>query len=171
MKQVVAIMALLALALMSAGIVHAASDSKDVTLTATVTASAILTLTNTTINFVNATPGGTNLINGSASTTVVASFRNTTATPATLVVTAPDLANVAGDTIPITAIKTTAASDGGGSGFFDTTPSLAWSTTGTQLGTGQAGSYTTTLSYTMDNDWTYRVGSYSSTATLTLTSI
>ncbi|HYA42225.1 MAG TPA: hypothetical protein VEF34_13035 [Syntrophobacteraceae bacterium] len=175
MKHSIAFMATLALVLtiIGAGFVHAASDTKNVTLNASVSACATLTLTNTTIGFtVNSSPTTSSTIAGSTTTTVEAQFRNTTATPATLSVAAADLVDGASDTIPITAVHTTAAGTGGGSGFFDTTSRIAWSNSGQQLGTGQSGDYTTTLTYSLDNSWSYKVGSdYTTTATFTLTSL
>lgn len=178
MKRKFAIPVILLLALVLMGAIPAQADnsqasSVNVTLNATVSEYAYLSFDNTIVNFANTTPAASGTIapiGGDVTTTVTAQLRCLTGA-GTLVVKAADFTDGTSDTIPITAVKTTATGITGGTFF--TTGTIPWtnagSSTGQLLGSGSSGSYTAILGYTLDNSWYYSVGSYTTTAQFILT--
>lgn len=170
MKRKIALLAILALTLtfMGAGFAEAVTSQATVTLGATVSSSASLSLANTTVTFPNVTPPG--VINAAENGAIVtATFRTATSTPGTLMVLSTDLTDApASDVIPVTAISSTATNTSGG--FFTAGP-VTWSKTGNgaQVGTGPSGSYAGTFSWSLANSWTYATGVYTGSAVYTLT--
>jgi hypothetical protein len=170
MNRKLALLAILALTLtfMGAGLAQAVTSTAPVTISATVSSSATLTLANTTITFANQTPPAAMIAteNGSA---VTATFRTASTAPGTLTVVASgDLQDGNGDIIAITNLTST-ATNGVGS-FFSAGP-VTWSKTGAgaTVGTGPSGTYSGTFSWALVNSWAYPTGTYTSSATYTLT--
>ncbi len=168
MKIKVAFLVILAIMLGGAGIASAVTSTAGVTVTAEIVPTATLTLSNTTITFSGHESPPTPMAASENGSTVQATFRTATATPGTLVVQANgDLTNAASDTIPISALKSTATNTLGS--FFAAGPITWSSSSAVQVGTGPSGDYTGTFSWALDNSWTYATGTYSATATYTLT--
>ena len=169
MKSKIFLLAILALTLtfMGAGFAEAVTSQATVTLGATVSSYAALTLATGTVTFPNGTPP--TAIDASENGAIVtANFRTASTAPATLMVLSTDLTDANLDVIPVTAISSTATNTSGG--FFLAGP-VTWSKTGNgaQVGTGQSGSYAGTFSWSLVNLWTYATGSYSGSAVYTLT--
>lgn len=150
------------------------SQTKDLTVTATVVSKCELTLAPTTINFPDTDPdeGGGMSIPGSSTVAVTAKVKTASgANNVTLkCLSDGDLISLtnADDIIPIANVSWTAANVLG-TGFVATgtmakTPAAAVSV-GTWTGSGK---YTGTLTYALVNSWSYAVGSYSAKVTYTL---
>ena len=90
------------------------------------------------------------------------------ANSATLKVLAADDLKSGTDTIPITNVTSTATNT---TGSFFTAGPVTWSKTapGATVGQGNSGSYAGTFNWFLANSWTYPIGSYTATATYTLT--
>jgi len=172
MKREIALLAIVVLTLSLlgiAGLAEAAADHADLTLSATITSSATLTLSNTTITFNGGELPPTAMAAAeNMSSTVNATFRTASTAPALLKVLATgDLVNTitSTDKIPITALKQTATGDA----FFLAGP-ITWSkTAGVTVGSGQSGSWNGVFNWTLDNLWSYPTGTYTTSATYTLT--
>ena len=169
MKRKIALLAIVALTLtfMGAGFAEAGTTA-NVSISATVSSSATLTLANTTITFANQTPSTamTATENGSA---VTATFRTASTAPGTLtVVAAGDLTDANSDIIAITNLTSTATN---GTGTFFSAGPVTWSKTGAgaTVGTGPSGTYAGTFSWQLANSWAYATGAYATTAIYTLT--
>ena len=156
---------LLVLTFLLAGAAWAATDSKNLTINATVAATAKLSLGVAAINFPDADPDITPTINASENpVSVTAKVKTGRLTNATLtVVTGSDLVSGA-DTIPVDPnVKWTATGAGFVGGTMNkTTPQSAGLWTG-------SGNYSGTFSYTLANSWSYNTGNYTATATYLLT--
>jgi hypothetical protein len=143
---------------------HAATDTKSLTVNATVSAVAGLTLGTASINFASANPGTTPSIaatEGPVSVTVNA--RTSTTGSVTLTVLAGGDLISGSDTIGINNVSWTASGSGFAAGTMNkTTPQSAgsWSGSGTRTGT---------FTYAMANSWSYASGSYTASVTYTLT--
>jgi hypothetical protein len=160
---------MLALALVGAGAAWGASATKDVTLSATVSSTAKLTLDASTITFPGADPDTTSSIpaneNGAA---VTAKVKTGATSTATLTVEATDHLRSGTDVIPISNVTSTGTNTAGS--FFSAGP-VTWtkSSPGATVGQGKSGSFAGTFSWFLSNSWTYDIGNYTTTATYTLT--
>jgi len=170
MKYKTMMLTILALILIGGGAAWGASATKNVTLSATVSSTAKLTLANTTITFPDADPDTVSSIpaseNGAA---VTAKVKTGSATSATLkVLAADDLKSGPSDVIPITNVTSTATNSSGS--FFEAGP-VPWSKSspGATVGQGNSGSFAGTFNWFLANSWDYPTGNYTATATYTLT--
>ena len=154
--------------LVIAGSALAASDSKSLTVTATVSPNAKLTLSATTLTFPNSDPDTTPLIAASeGAITVTAKAKTGPSSPVTLEVRSSGPSNgdlVSGsDAIAISNLCWT----GSGTGFvagptqMSNTNQLAASWTG-------SGNRSGIQSFYLANSWSYAVGTYAATITYTL---
>jgi hypothetical protein len=161
---------ILALILVSAGAAWGASATKDVTLSATVSSAAKLTLSTSTITFPDADPDTVTSIPATQNGAVVTAKIKTgsTAGSATLKVLAVDDLKSGSDTIPITNVTSTATNTTGT--FFSAGP-VTWSKTtpGATVGQGNSGSFAGTFNWFLANSWDYPIGAYTANATYTLT--
>lgn len=142
----------------------AATDTKPITVSASVAASAKLTLSIATVSFPDADPDLVpSISNSEGAVTVTAKGKTTTGSNVALTLQAAgDLAS-GSDTIPISNVTWTAA----GAGFVAGTMS---STSAVSVGSwANSGNRTGQLSFFLLNSWDYEVGSYSVGATYTLT--
>lgn len=168
MKVKIVLLLILALALFGASASWGAQATANVKVGATVSSSAILTLSTTSITFPDADPDTVKSIpaqeNGAL---VTAKVKTGSATPATLKVLAADDLKSGTDVIPITNVTSTATNASGS--FFSTSP-VTWSKTapGATVGEGKSGSYSGTFSWFLANNWNYVTGSYTANATYTL---
>ncbi len=159
----------LALILVGAGAAWGVTATKDVTLSATVSSTAKLTLATSTITFPDADPDVTGNIpaneNGAA---VTAKVKTGSATSATLKVLAADDLKSSSDTIAITNVTSTATNT---TGSFFTAGPVTWSKTspGATVGQGNSGSFAGTFNWFLANSWDYATGAYTANATYTLT--
>ena len=140
----------------------AAQSSQTLTINATVSSRAELTLSPTTISFPDADPTATPSIPANTTVSVTARVRSS-GTPTLKVLASGDLAS-GGNSIGIGNVTWTAS----GAPFIAGTMSK---TTAQDAATFSAGSgaYSGTFVYALANSWNYAVGSYSQTATYTLT--
>jgi len=147
-----------------AGGAFAASDTKTLTINATVSARASLTLENSTINFVDADPDGTPSIPATENVVdVTVKVRTGSTSTATLTHLAAGDLTSGGDTILIGNVTWTASGTGFQAGTMNrTTPQTAGSWTG-------SGSRSGTFSYFLANSWDYALGNYTASSTYTLT--
>ncbi len=165
MKKVVAItlFALVAWCAGSAIAAAQATDSKTVTVNATVSATAKLDLSSLVVNFPDADPDTTASITV-APITVTAKGKTSAGSNITLTVLASDDLKTAGsDVIGIANITWTVSGAGFAAGTMSKTSaqSLAsWSGSGSRSGT---------QTYALANSWSYATGSYSTSVTYTLT--
>ncbi len=168
MKVKIVLLLILALTLFGASASWGVQATADVKLGATVTTSAILTLSTTSITFPDADPDTVKSIaakeNGAL---VTAKVKAGSTTGATLKVLATDDLKSGSDVIPIANVTSTATNASGS--FFSAGP-IAWSKTapGVTVGEGKSGSYSGTFSWFLANDWSYATGSYTTSATYTL---
>jgi hypothetical protein len=169
MKGKTLMLTILALLLIGAGAAWGASATKNVTLSATVSSSAKLTLATNTITFPDADPDTVLSIPANENGAVVtAKVKTGSATSATLNVLAADDLKSGSDTIAITNVTSTAANT---SGSFFTAGPVTWSKSspGATVGGGNSGSYAGSFSWFLANSWTYPTGAYTANATYTLT--
>ncbi len=166
MKKLALVGLTLALVAWCAGnVVFAATDTKSVTVTATVGNQVVFTVNNTTVNFVDTDPA-TASIPGDVTVMITAKARVAKDGVWTLDVKAGgDLTEAGGGVIPIGAITWTCGDGGGyaaGGTMNKTTAQAVGSFT-------NSGSHVGTQTYAMANSWSYATGSYSATLTYTLT--
>jgi hypothetical protein len=154
---------LLVLTFLLAGSAWPATDSKPLTINATVAARATLTLGVPAINFPDADPGTvTDIPANENPVSVTASVRTGASSHPTLTVKTGGNLISGSDSIPITQVTWTATGSfvGGTMNTTDTTASATWTGSGTRNGS---------FSYFLKNSWDYATGSYAATATYTLT--
>lgn len=150
--------------LFMAGAVWAAIDTKTLTINATVSTKAELSLSQATINFPDADPDTTASIPADSPVTITAKVKTgLSAKPTLTVKTATDLTSGM-DTIAITNVTWTATGD-----MVDGTMSKDNQVTVNGNWTG-SNKYVGTCSFFLANSWTYAVGNYTAVATYTLTS-
>ena len=170
MKCKAMMLTILALILIGAGAAWGASTAtKDVTLSATVSSSAKLTLATSTISFPDGDPDAALPIAATENPAVVtAKVKTGSASTATLKVLAATDLTSGTDTIDITNVTSTATNTTGS--FFSAGP-VIWSKTGegATVGQGNSGSYAGTFNWFLANSWDYATGSYTTTAKYTLT--
>ncbi len=141
-----------------------AQSTQVLTINATVSARAELTLSPTTITFADASPTTTPSIQAGSVVTVTAKVRTGSSSTPTLVVQANGDLESGGDTIAIGNVRWTAS----GAPFVAGTMNKTTAQDAAAFGTG-SGSYSGTYTYFLANSWSYPTGSYSQTATYTLT--
>jgi hypothetical protein len=159
----------LALLLMT-GSAFAASDTKNLTVTATIGSSAKLTLGATTLTFPDSDPDTiSSIIATEGAITVTAKAKTATGNPVTLVVRSSGISSgnlVSGsDTIAIANLSWT----GAGTGFVIGPTSVTNINQSAGSWTG-SGTYSGTQTFSLVNSWAYAVGTYTATITYTLTS-
>jgi hypothetical protein len=139
-------------------------DTKSVTISATVSAAAKLTVSTATLTFPNSDPDTVPSISATeGGVNITAKARTTGAGSVTLTLLAGTDLTSGGDTIPISNLTWTATGAGFVAGTMNKTTAqsvAAW--------TG-SGSWTGTQTFAMTNSWSYTTGTYSATATYTLT--
>jgi hypothetical protein len=166
MKKLSLVLAIgLGLVLMAGG-AFAASDTKPLTVNATVNARGALTMGASSISFADADPDVTpSIASTPASISVTAKVRTGSASTATLShQAADDLKNAALDIIAISNVTWTAS----GTGFIAGTMSKSAPVTAASW-TGSGSHTDGSFSYFLANSWSYATGSYSASSTYTLT--
>ena len=147
-----------------AGAALAATSTQNLTINATVAATAKLTLGTNTINFPDADPDTTpSIVATENPVNVTAKVKTGGASTATLTVLAGGNLTSGSDTIAIGNVTWTAT----GAGFVPGTMNMATAqSAGSWTGSGnRSGSF----SYFLANSWAYQTGSYTATTTYTLT--
>jgi hypothetical protein len=159
MKRLSLISVLVCCLVLVAGGAFAATDTKVLTINATVSARATLTLGVAAINFPDADPDSGPILATENPVSVTAKIRTSAAGNVTLTcIAGGDLGP-----IPISNVTWTAA----GNGFVGgTMSSTVGQSAGSWVGSGNRSS---TFSYSLANSWDYAVGSYSQSVTYTLT--
>lgn len=141
----------------------AATDQQTLTINATVSAKAKLTLGVAAINFADADPDTVPSVAASENPVSVTVKAHTGgASNVTLTAQANGDLDSGADTIPITNVTWTATGAGFVPGTMNTTPQSAGSWTG-------SGNRSGTFSYFLANSWSYAVGNYTQTVVYTLT--
>jgi len=142
----------------------AATDTKLITVSATVAASAKLTLSVATVTFPDSDPDLVlSIPNSEGAITVIAKGKTTAGSSVTLTLQAAGPLASGGDTIAISNVTWTAS----GAGFV---PGTMSSVSAVPVGSWlNSGSRTGQLSFFLANSWAYPVGAYSVGATYTLT--
>lgn len=142
----------------------AATDQQSLTINATVSAKAKLTLGEAAINFPDADPDSVPSIAATENpVSVTVKAQTGSASSVTLTAQANGDLDSGTDTIAITNVTWTAAGDPGFvAGTMDTVAQSAGSWTG-------SGNRSGTFSYALANSWDYMPGSYSQTVVYTLT--
>ena len=142
----------------------AVTDTKPLTVSATVAATAKLTLTSATVTFPDADPDVTPSIPANeGAITVTAKAKTGAASPVTLTLLAATDLTSGSDTIAISNVTWTAT---GGGFVAGTMNNSVAQTVGSWTGSGNR---TGTQSFVLANSWSYATGSYSAAATYTLT--
>ena len=146
------------------GGVWAATATANLTINATVAATAKLTLSTNTINFPDADPDLISSIPSTpASVSVTAKAKTGSTSTSTLTVLAADDLKSGSDTIAISNVTWTASGTGFVNGTMNKTTAQ---TAGSWAGSGnRSGAF----SYFLANSWDYATGSYSASVTYTLT--
>jgi hypothetical protein len=157
------ILTLLAFVLLAGGAAWAASDTEDLTINCTVAARAKLALTPTTINFPDADPDDTPSI--PADNTVSVSSKIRSSSDSNLTVLANGDLTAGTNTIGINNVTWTASGSGYVGGTMNKTTSQS---VGSWAGPS-SGNKVGTLTFSLANSWGYAPGSYTATATYTLT--
>jgi hypothetical protein len=165
MKMSKLLISVLVLSLWAAGAAWAATATAPLTLTYAPAAFAKLTLSPTTISFPDMDPDTNPTVSASSPVTVTASVRTGTAANPTLTVVCTDLKSGATDTITADNVTWTSPGTNGynASGTMNKTTAQAvgsWTGSGSRIGT---------LTYKLLNSWNWPIGSYTATATYTLT--
>lgn len=151
-----------ALILSTAG--FAASDSKTLTINATISARAELVLSPTTINFADNSPTSVASVAADNPVSVTARVRTGKATAATLTVASPTDLTSGSDTIPISAVSWTAT----GAPFIAGAMNKTTAQSAATFANG-SGSFTGSFNFVLANTWAYNTGSYTANVTYTLT--
>lgn len=150
--------------LLLAGSAWGATATANLTINATVSAAATLTLSKSAINFPNSDPDSTPSIPAAENpVNVTAKVKTGTASVATLTVLAGGDLTSGADIISINNVTWTASGAGFVAGTMNkTTAQSAGSWTG-------SGNRSGTFSYFLANNWSYPTGSYTAASTYTLT--
>jgi len=168
MKTCKILIAFLALSLLAAGAANAATDTNTLTINATVTNQATLTIGGTktpSISFPDSDPESVlSIPSNPATLAVVAKAKTGSASNVTLTVKANGDLTSSGpaETIPISNVTWTASGTGFSAGTMNKTTAQ---TCGSWTGSGK---YTGSYSYFLANSWTLPVGTFTQTATYTL---
>ncbi len=163
MKTRLLLLGVLALVLAAVLPIGAATDTKAVNMTATVTAMAQLTLGRANVSFPDADPDlFPSIADALGPIAVDAKVKTINGGAVTLTILAGSNLISGVDTIPISAIGWTAT----GAGFVGGTMSTVTAqSVATRTGSGKLNG---TQSYALTNSWDYAVGNYSAAATYTL---
>jgi hypothetical protein len=160
-------LSILGLAVFALATVHtlgAASATSNVTVSATVAATAKLSLSSSTVSFANADPDTTpSIAAAEGAITITAKGKTSTGSSITLTLLAADDLKSGTDSIAITNVTWTASGAGFVAGTMNKTTAQSvgsWTNSGSRSGT---------QTYALANSWTYPTGSYTATATYTLT--
>jgi hypothetical protein len=153
--------------LMAGAVAFAASDTKNLTINATVSSTAKLTLTGGPVNFPDADPDVTSTITSANVVTIDAKAKTGSASAITLTCKANTDLTSGGNTIGIDQISWDGADTIGtgfaASGTMSNAADIAvggWTGSGARQGT---------QTYKLVNSWTYATGSYSAVVVYTLT--
>jgi hypothetical protein len=161
MKKV--LITLVAVLICAGTVAFAATDTKTVAVSATVSATAKLTLGSATLTFPDADPDVTpSIAPNEGAITVSAKGKTSAAGNITLVVKSGGNLVSGGDSIGISNLTWTVTGAGYSAGTMGTTDQGLGSWTG-------SGSYDGTQTYALANSWSYVTGSYTATLTYTLT--
>jgi hypothetical protein len=148
----------------SAEWVEAANDTKNVTVSATVSATAKLSLGSTTVSFPNADPDTTSSITASeGAISVTAKSKTGAASSTTLTLLASADLTSGSDTIAVSNVTWTVSGSGFAAGTMNKTTAQSvgsWTGSGNRSGT---------QTFALANSWNYATGNYSATGTYTLT--
>jgi hypothetical protein len=152
------------IALAAAQPIGAATATSNLTVSASVAATAQLTLGSTKISFADANPDTVPSIAATeGAMTVSAKGKTSTSGAVTLTLLAAGNLTSGSDTIPITNVTWTVTGTGFAAGTMNrTTAQSAGSWTG-------SGAHAGTMTFALANSWAYATGSYATTATFTLT--
>lgn len=144
--------------------VQAATATGNVTVAATVSATAKLTVGSTTVSFANADPDTTPSITATeGAIAITAKSKTGAAGSVTLTVLAAADLTSGSDTIAVSNVTWTVSGSGFAAGTMNKTTAqsvASWTGSGNRSGT---------QTYALANSWNYATGSYSATATYTLT--
>jgi len=141
----------------------AVTDQETITINATVSAKAKLTLGVAAINFADADPDTVpSIAAGENPVSVTVKAHTGSASTVTLTVAADGDLDSGTDTIDITNVTWTAT----GAGFVAGTMNTSAQSAGSWTGSGQQSG---TFSYSLANSWDYNAGSYTQTVVYTLT--
>ncbi|MCX6549744.1 MAG: hypothetical protein NTY02_01850 [Acidobacteria bacterium] len=142
----------------------AATATSNVSVSATVAATAKLSLSSSTVSFANADPDTTPSIAATeGAITITAKGKTATGSTISLTVLAAADLTSGSDTIPISNVTWTASGTGFAAGTMSKSAAQtvgSWTTSGSRAGT---------QTYALANSWNYPTGSYTATATYTLT--
>jgi hypothetical protein len=164
MKKLCLVMAFVVCSFWVVGGAFAATDTENLTINAAVSARAKLTLSDNTINFIDADPDVTDPIPATENAvTVEVKARTGALSDVTLTHRASGNLIDGAKTITIDNVTWTATGAGYVAGTMSTGSDVA---AGSWTGPGD---YDGTFSYFLDNDWAYEPGSYSASSTYTLT--
>ena len=143
---------------------NAATDTKAITVSASVAASAKLTLSVATVSFPDSDPDTvTSIPNSEGAITVTAKSKTTAGGAVALTLQAAGNLVSGSDTIGISNVTWTASGAGFAAGTMNSASAVS---VGSWLGSG---SHVGQLSFFLANSWAYQVGTYSVGATYTLT--
>jgi hypothetical protein len=144
--------------------VGATSTTGNIPVSATIGAQATLALSLSAVSFPNADPDTTSSIAAAeGAITITTNTRTTAGSTVTLTVLTSDDLRSGSDTIAIANVTWTTTGTGFSSGWLSkTTAQIVGQWTG-------PGSRSGTQTYSFANSWTYAAGTYSATATYTLT--
>ena len=159
-----ALLGLLVLALAGVHTLGAATATSNVTVSATVAATAKLSLSSSTVSFANADPDTMPSIAATeGAITVTAKGKTSTGSNITLTLLAADDLKSGTDAIAITNVTWTVSGAGFVAGTMNKTTAqsvASWTNSGSRSGT---------QTFALANSWSYPTGSYTATATYTLT--
>lgn len=143
----------------------AATATSNVSVSATVSATAKLSLSAATVTFADADPDTTPSITATeGAVTVTAKGKTSNGSSITLTLLAAGDLVSGSDTITITNVSWTASGTGFSAGTMSKTAAqsvASWTDSGNRQGT---------VTFALANSWSYKTGSYSASATYTLTS-
>ncbi|MDD5543226.1 MAG: hypothetical protein PHX83_08630 [Acidobacteriia bacterium] len=142
----------------------AGSTTATLTINATVSSRAELTLSPTSITFPDASPTSSPTVAANSTVAVTANVRTASTSTATLTALANGDLVSGSNTIPISNVTWTATP----SPFIAGTMNKTTAQSAATFSAG-SGSYSGTYTFSMANSWSYNTGSYSQTVTYTLT--
>jgi hypothetical protein len=159
-----AVFGLLVLALAGVQTLGAATSTSNITVSATVAATAKLSLSSSTVSFANADPDTTPSIAATeGAITITAKGRTSTGSNITLTLLSADDLKSGTDSIAISNVTWTVSGAGFAAGTMNKTTAQSigsWTNSGSRSGT---------QTFALANSWSYPTGSYTATATYTLT--
>lgn len=143
---------------------YAATATQTLTINATISARAELTLSPTTISFADASPTTSPSVAANSTVAVTADVRTGSASTATLTALAGGDLTSGSDTIPVSNVTWTAS----GSPFIAGTMNKTTAQSAATFSAG-SGSFSGTYTFAFANSWSYNTGSYTQSVTYTLT--